>query len=86
LNELMIICFLTVERTLENSGDASLASEILMCEMDEVVVLQESSFLWRLLVSNNLTLLSFDKTQVCAHAHPHTQVAPFVLFVDSQVL
>lgn len=52
LNELMIICFLTVERTLENTGDASLASEILhsKCERDEFVVLQESSFLWRPLV------------------------------------
>jgi hypothetical protein len=27
LNELMIICFLTVERTFENTGDASWASE-----------------------------------------------------------
>jgi hypothetical protein len=52
LNELMTICFLTVERTLEKSRDASPASEILhsKCEREEVVVLQESSFLWRPLV------------------------------------
>jgi hypothetical protein len=52
LNELMIICFVTVERTLEKSREASPASEILRskCERDELVVLQESSFLWRPLV------------------------------------
>jgi len=74
LNKRMIICFLTAGRTLENSRDASPASEILhsKCERDEVVVLQESSFLWRPLVWNNLTPRPFDKTEARAHAHPHT--------------
>ena len=73
-NELMIICFLTVARTLEKGRDALPASEIvhLKCERDEVVVLQESSFLWRPLFWNNLTSRPFDKTQARAHAHPHT--------------
>jgi hypothetical protein len=74
LNELTI-CFLTVERTLEKERDASPASEILhsKCERDEVTMLQESSFLWRPLVSNNLTPLPFDKTQACARARTHAR-------------
>lgn len=84
LNEFIIICFLTAERTLENSGDASPASGILhsKCERDEVVVLQESSFLWHQLVWNNLTLRPFDKIQACAHACTHTHTSGTLCFVQ----
>jgi hypothetical protein len=52
LNELTTVRFLTLKRTPEKSMDASQASEILHStrERDEVVVLQESCFLWRPLV------------------------------------